>query len=72
MNVYVFMFEFWALLMLSIVIVNRPIKENIREVVIKTKDKIVPGKDTGVEIVTDEMERDMEEGAKYEYFKSRY
>lgn len=68
-----FMVIFWALMMLTIVITNQNIgnnvKENVKEVIIKTKDKEEP---MGVEIVTDEMERDMEEGAKNEYYKTRY
>lgn len=72
-NVALFMFEFWILMMLTIVITNKTVRDNVKEVIVTTKEKIVPKVDnTGVDIITDEMEADLEEGAKNEYFRTRY
>ena len=66
-------FEIWALIMLTIIITNKSIRDNAKEVIVKTREYI-PGvsTDTGVEIVTDKMEIDIERGVEDEYYRSRY
>lgn len=66
-------FEIWALIMLTIIITNKSIRDNAKEVIVKTREYI-PGAttDTGVEIVTDKMEIDIERGVEDEYYRSRY
>ena len=66
-------FEIWALIMLTIIITNKSIRDTAKEVIVKTREYI-PGvtTDTGVEIVTDKMEIDIERGVEDEYYRSRY
>lgn len=66
-------FEIWALIMLTIIITNKSVRDNAKEVIVKTREYI-PGvaTDTGVEIVTDKMEIDIERSVEDEYYRSRY
>ena len=66
-------FEIWALIMLTIIITNKSIRDNAKEVIVKTREYIPSvTTDTGVEIVTDKMEIDIERGVEDEYYRSRY
>lgn len=66
-------FEIWALIMLTIIITNKSVRDNAKEVIVKTREYIPSvATDTGVEIVTDKMEIDIERGVEDEYYRSRY
>ena len=66
-------FEIWALIMLTIIITNKSVRDNAKEVIVKTREYIPSvTTDTGVEIVTDKMEIDIERGVEDEYYRSRY
>ena len=66
-------FEIWALIMLTIIITNKSIRDNAKEIIVKTREYIPSvTTDTGVEIVTDKMEIDIERGVEDEYYRTRY